>query len=233
MDAVFFDIDDTLYDQAQPFAYAVHRVLGPIEGADDNALFMASRKHSGEVFAAFANGERPTREIYVRRMERTLAEFGVSIDRATAEKIQYVYSLSSDRAMSLSADMLACLALCAAACPLGVITNGTGPRQRGKLRILEADRFFEPKNVFISDELGMAKPHPEIFRYACDHMGAALERSLFIGDSFENDVVGANNVGLPVIWFNRRKRPLPANEAAPRWTVESDAELLALLKTIL
>ena len=25
---VFFDIDDTLYDQAQPFAYTVHAVYG-------------------------------------------------------------------------------------------------------------------------------------------------------------------------------------------------------------
>lgn len=48
-----------------------------------------------------------------------------------------------------------------------------------------------------------------------------------------NDVAGARNVGLPVVWFNRRKRPLPAGEAAPKWTVESDAELLALLRAIL
>ena len=54
VDVVFFDIDDTLYDQAKPFAYAVRRVCGDIPGASDVALYDASRTHSGPIFAAFS-----------------------------------------------------------------------------------------------------------------------------------------------------------------------------------
>ena len=54
VDMVFFDIDDTLYDQAKPFAYAVRRVCGDLPGASDAALYDASRRHSGAIFAAFS-----------------------------------------------------------------------------------------------------------------------------------------------------------------------------------
>ena len=43
-DAVFFDLDDTLYDQAQPFAYAVEKVVGPIPHATAADLFDTSRR---------------------------------------------------------------------------------------------------------------------------------------------------------------------------------------------
>ena len=60
-DAVFFDLDDTLYDQAQPFAYAVEKVVGPIPHATAADLFDTSRRYSQEIFSALRNDQHPTR----------------------------------------------------------------------------------------------------------------------------------------------------------------------------
>lgn len=233
MDVVFFDIDDTLYDQGQPFAYAVHKVYGRLPGVSDEQLFVASRKHSTEVFAAFAHGQRPTREIYTRRMIGTFKEFGIDISPELALRIQLAYANSSDVAMSLSGDMAATLDLCKAACQLGIITNGTVSRQKGKLLLLGINRWIAWEHVFISDALGMAKPDPAIFEHACATMGAKPQNCLFVGDSYDNDVLGAKAAHMPVVWFNRRKNAKPAAGPDPEWTVTDDRQLLNLMKTLL
>lgn len=233
MNVVFFDIDDTLYDQGQPFAYAVHKVYGPLPDVSDEELFKASRKHSTEVFAAFAAGKRPTPEIYTRRMIGTFAEFGIDISRETALRIQMAYTTSSDAAMSLSGDMAATLDLCSRTCRLGVITNGTVARQKGKLMLLSIHRWIPWENVFISDALGVAKPDPAIFEHACNQMHVKPQDCLFVGDSYDNDVMGAVAAHMPVVWFNRRHNDKPVGGPDPNWTVTTDRQLLDLMRELL
>lgn len=62
------------------------------------------------------------------------------------------------------------------------------------------DHCFEA--VIISSEIGIRKPRPEIFLAACEKIGVAPAECLFIGDSFENDVVGAKRLGMDVAWIN-------------------------------
>lgn len=239
MDVVFFDIDDTLYDQAQPFCYAVHTVVGQVPATDDQ-LFASSRRHSEEVFAALAAGKRPTDAMYVRRMQETLADAGVPIDVPTARQLQHIYATTSGEAMSLYPGMERVLDLCSWHAKVGVISNGRGPRQRDKLRILHMDRWVGADQVFISNELGVAKPDPAIFRLACERMQTSPERCLYVGDSLASDVAGAKAAGMPVVWFHHRdslvpadRRATPSPEAAPDWTVTNSEELLDLLRRLL
>lgn len=232
-DTVFFDIDDTLYDQAQPFAYAVHKVYGKVPGATDAQLFEASRMHSTQVFAAFSRGELPTDAIYTRRMVDTLADFGVNISNELALKIQRAYESDTSQSMSISPLMQQCLDRSRSSCRVGIITNGAERRQQGKLHLLHAEQWIDPDAVFISDALGMAKPDPAIFRFACSQTETRPENCLYVGDSYGNDVVGARDAGMPVVWFNRRQRTRPANGPTPTWEVANDQELLALLERIL
>ena len=126
VDVVFFDIDDTLYNQAKPFAYAVRRVCGDLPGATDAALYDASRRHSGPIFAAFSARRTPSTEEYALRMQQTLGDFGVSINHETAVEAQRVYADESGVAMSLSPAMASCLDACRSRARLGVgvISNG-------------------------------------------------------------------------------------------------------------
>lgn len=213
MDVVFFDIDDTLYNQAEPFGYAVRSVLGSVPATDDE-LFDASRRHSGEVFAAFAAGGHPSVAVYVRRMQATLAEFGVNVSAETARRLQWVYATSSGKAMHLSPAMRQVLETCHAHARVGVISNGREKQQMEKIEILGIDRWVEPGAVFISEALGIAKPDPAIFLHACGTLGTVPERCLYVGDSLTNDVPGANAAGMPVVWFHHRDAS-PAGTSAP------------------
>ena len=56
-----------------------------------------------------------------------------------------------------------------------------------------------------SDEVGVAKPYPEIFLHALRQLGVDPENAMFVGDRLETDVQGAASVGMTTVqalWFN-------------------------------
>lgn len=50
--------------------------------------------------------------------------------------------------------------------------------------------------MVISSEIGVEKPNPEIFRHALKHANVSAEQSLYVGDNYYDDVVGAAQAGI-------------------------------------
>ncbi|MDR5640246.1 MULTISPECIES: HAD family hydrolase [unclassified Thermosynechococcus] len=86
--------------------------------------------------------------------------------------------------------------------PLRVVSNFDS-RLYGVLEALGLAPFF--KEVWISSEVGAAKPNRLIFERAVTPY--ATSQVWHIGDSWEDDVLGAQGAGLQAIWL-RRDRPL-------------------------
>lgn len=82
--------------------------------------------------------------------------------------------------------------------PAGLLTNGPGNRQRPKVRSLGLGERLDP--VVYAGDLSRRKPHADPFERALADLGAAPERTLYVGDSLAYDVAGAHNAGLPVAW---------------------------------
>lgn len=224
---VLFDLDDTLYDQAVPFARAVRAVAGPVEGATDEDLYAASRAHSGEIFAAYGEGRDPTDAMYARRMIATLADFDRAISADEALAIQRRYMARDANPIELSAPMRALLNdLAARGVRLGVVTNGNGERQRVKARQLGLSRWMSAGAIVVSEDVGLAKPDPAIFALGARRIGVPAAACAFVGDSIATDVRGAQAAGMTAVWVNRRDAPLPAG--ATFAMARTDADLRAL-----
>jgi putative hydrolase of the HAD superfamily len=58
--------------------------------------------------------------------------------------------------------------------------------------------------VWASAYAGCNKPHPGIFFQALVQMGLSAGRTLYVGDSYAHDVVGARNAGLDVVLLDRK-----------------------------
>lgn len=114
---------------------------------------------------------------------------------------------------------------------MGVISNGRKELQAEKLGILGIARWVSPGAVFVSQAVGLAKPDPALFDYACDHLGTTPGRCIYVGDAWDTDVVGACAAGMPCVWLNRRgrMRPQDARGVSPTWEVGSEEELRALI----
>lgn len=110
---------------------------------------------------------------------------------------------------------------------MGIITNGFTALQQARLeRAGFIDRFAF---VVISEQVGVAKPHPAIFEHALGLMGnPARERVMMVGDNPDSDILGGINAGLATCWLNADGRQAPAG-IQPDWTVASLAELQARL----
>jgi HAD superfamily hydrolase (TIGR01549 family) len=121
--------------------------------------------------------------------------------------------------------------------------------ERGYPIGLVADGFTDTfRNVFaqhglldlfsvmaISEQVGVMKPDPRIFRTALDALGireADYGRVIMVGNHLGRDIKGANGLGLVSVWlrWSPRRSKVPANASeVPAHAIEEPMELLDLL----
>jgi putative hydrolase of the HAD superfamily len=106
---------------------------------------------------------------------------------------------------------------------MAVISNADGRIEDVLRRCGIADCF---RTITDSGLVGYEKPHPEIFRQALEAMGAAPQESLYVGDVYSVDYLGATGAGMRAILMDvpgaYREKGLPR--------VESLEELQATLR---
>ncbi len=91
---------------------------------------------------------------------------------------------------------------------LGIITNGFVDLQEIRLERTGLRSFFDL--LVISEQVGFAKPDPEIFSFALTQMGRPDPRKvLMIGDNPHSDILGGTRAGLDTLWVNPKKTPRP------------------------
>lgn len=61
----------------------------------------------------------------------------------------------------------------------------------------------------LSYELAVAKPDRKIFATLCNRLGCRPMRVLMVGDSWEADVMGGSQYGLPTIFIDRQNKSDP------------------------
>jgi putative hydrolase of the HAD superfamily len=93
---------------------------------------------------------------------------------------------------------------------LHLITNGFAEVQWIKIENSGLKPFFE--HIIISEEVGTQKPDKAIFEIAMNRAATHAEECIMIGDNYNTDIVGAQNVGMDQVFFNptknRKKQPV-------------------------
>jgi putative hydrolase of the HAD superfamily len=93
---------------------------------------------------------------------------------------------------------------------LGIVSNAFDPGwllHRDLEQMGIAERI---DHAVFSSEVGMRKPHPEIFERALDALEVAPGDALFVGDRLYEDVRGAAQIGMTTvqaIWFRADEHP--------------------------
>ena len=73
------------------------------------------------------------------------------------------------------------------------------------------DRYID--GVFVSEDMGVAKPDAAFFDICLERIGEPHETCIMIGDSLTSDMLGAKNAGLESVWF------MPAGRSSSCMTV--------------
>ena len=170
--------------------------------------------------------EVPSRE----RFRRALVLVGLDDCRApaVAEQLSLVHMAYLASTTRLPAGHRTVLQTLAARYRLGLISNfDHEPTARRVLAAHGIEGCFEV--MVISDGFGRRKPHPSIFHAALRDLGVSAGDAVYVGDSVTDDVIGAANAQLAVVWINPKGEPLPPGTPQPYAVISGLGELPALL----
>lgn len=225
---LIFDLDDTLYEQTTPFIKAFEKNIEH-DDLPVLAIHKRTREISDEVFDQTESGALDVRDMHVYRLQKAFEEHGVTLSREDALQFQDDYrdnQYKIEYAPRIEDIFRYCLAH---KIEIGIITNGPSEHQRSKLRQLEIERWIDDKHIVISSEVEIAKPSVEIFKRAEATFSELDTQTYYIGDSYENDVIGAKAYGWKSIWINKKEFAIPKGGVQPDYTVENYDELLEVI----
>ncbi|WP_114496642.1 HAD family hydrolase [Fontibacillus phaseoli] len=229
--AVFFDVDDTLYDHLIPFHQALEHVLGTGEDFPYASAYHRMRYYSDKLSADA--GGTPTHgsqlhEMRTRRFILSLAEFGVTLTGTQAAEIQSQYLRCQFKIQLFDGVRSLLTGLMDQGVTVGLITNGPPEHQMRKIRALGLNDLIPPERIFISGAVGWTKPDRQLFHHVADKLNLAPAACYYVGDSWRNDVVGAVDAGWNVLWFNHRGAT-PETDHRPHYTTSSYSEIAKIL----
>ena len=214
--AVFFDMDDTIFDHALTCRDALARVRR------DWPLF--GRRPAVEVWRQYT---RLLEEIHAevvlgrldpmaarRRRFRLLARFcGGEISEEEAAECSRQYRGHYQALRRAVPGVGSLLRRLHGRVEVGVVSNNQTTEQEEKLAFLGFDRWVD--HLVVSEEVGVAKPDPRIFEVALARASASPEQAVMVGDSWANDVLGARGARIGAVWFNRFAAPPPGPFRVP------------------
>ena len=217
--AVFFDLDDTLFDHtltsrgavgvARRSVPALRRVpLARLVGEYQQLLQAGWRR--------VVRGRTSPDEARVDRWRQLVALHVGRCSVADARALSRAYARAYRTIRRPIPGAVGLVRRVAERSAVAIVTNGIATQQREKLRFLGLQGAVD--HLIVSDEVGTMKPARPIFRAALRATSARPEESVMIGDSWSNDVLGAREAGIRPIWFNRFHLPRPADADGIRQT---------------
>ncbi len=209
--AVLFDLDDTLIDFQYSRRHGLRAVQELLPALAPVRLEELELVHDEQLHANYLrtlDGSLSDDEARLERMRGICGRYGLRPDEGRIAEAAAAYARGQQSNARLVPGVPGLLEALRGRVKIGVVTNGPSARQRGKLESFGI-RPDGLDALAISGEVGAAKPDPAIFRHALAALGAAPERVTMVGDSWENDILGALGSSMAAVWLNRYRLTCP------------------------
>jgi len=221
--AILFDLDDTLYDEMQFVKggfKAVSLRISKNNNIDQNAVYQVLL----DVLEKHRRG---------RTFDIALEKLGLYNERLIPELVN-IYRAHKPT-LSLYPEVRAVLSMLKSqGYKLGLITDGNVEVQRKKVETLKVRNFFGC--MVFSDEYGIEKqkPHPLPYRKAMEELKVTAEEVIYVGDNPYKDFVTAKKLGITTVRIMRGRykdiRLADDNEA--EYQIKSLDEILTIIRKI-
>ena len=197
-DAIFFDIDDTLFDSTLMSQTARRNAIRAIREAgleiDEDEAFKLLMK----IVKKYGSN-------YNEHFNRLLEELGFEAHPKLIAAAVVAYHSEKHALLRPFPDVVLTLLRTMKSFKLGIISDGRAEKQWEKLIYLGIQHFFDV--VIINELRGNWKPDSHGFREAMDKLNLTNpERIIYIGNKIEADIVGANKVGMVSVLFDPKKQ---------------------------
>lgn len=203
--AVLFDLDDTLFDHARATRVALAAVQEGDVALRHWSLEELDRRHRvvletwhQEVLA----GRTTIARARVSRFAELVRAAGGedSVDRAPALAARY-RSTYETAWYTVTGAVPLVQAVVARGLKVAVVTNNVLVEQQVKLARCGLTELVDA--LVTSEEVGLQKPDPAIFRAALGRLGVSASEAVMVGDAWATDIEGARRAGVRAVWLNR------------------------------
>jgi len=229
--AVFFDLDDTIFDHARATRVALAAVRDTEPAFAGWSLDELDRRHRlvleawhQEVLA----GRATIDQARVARFGELIVAAGGPDDGDRASTLAAAYrSVYTTTWFTVPGAIALVEAIRARDIAVAIVTNNVLVEQQLKL-----DRCgltsLRPTLV-TSEEIGQQKPAAAIFQAALDRVGVTADEAVMVGDAWATDIEGARRAGIRPVWLNRFRQRSPDTTVAELRTFEPLEQALAVV----
>ena len=205
--ALFLDWDDTIGDwagaehKALQDIYAHYRLDALYPSFED--YLNAYKPYNLELWTRYGQGEITKEWLHFQRFYKPIERLEARGERLEelAHEMGAEFLRLTNKYFSVLPGAAEVVRELAKHYPLTIISNGFKEVQYYKFAHSGlADCFAY---TIISEEVGINKPQPEIFRIALQMNGVTADEAVMIGDSYSSDIQGAKNAGIDQIWLHQ------------------------------
>lgn len=208
---LFFDLDHTLWDfdknageaLTELFEIYKFRELG-ISSSDTFIEIYTKNNH--QLWSQYHMGEITKDQLRAARFINTFTDLGIESSLFPLQFEEDYLNLCPQKT-NLFPYAIEVLEYLQNKYVLHLISNGFKKASETKVATTGIAKYFS--QIIISENIGVHKPHPEIFNYALAGALAEKSESIMIGDSIEADIRGAQNFGIDAIFFNPNRVNTP------------------------
>ena len=213
-DAVLFDLDGTLCHRNQD-----------TDAIYANAFEQVGEEPFGEPTALWAALDGPPdHDDWLGYIGAGFARLAAQHGRTDVDPLALAEALNEfvdDTAVTLLPGAEHALESAAEIGPVGMVTNGPKDRQQAKLEALNIVHRFDV--IVYGAELSRRKPHTVPFERSLAELDLVPAQVLYVGNSLEYDVAGAQNAGLSAAWL--RGTDDDAGAYDPEYVLDSLSDL--------
>jgi 2-haloacid dehalogenase len=222
---LLFDADDTLFDFRRAETDALRDTFADAGITCEPAWHEVYRLVNARAWRELERGYLTSARMRVVRFEQLFAEIACDLEPVAFGE-RYLQHLA--RQATLVDGALQLLEAVRDTHDIAIITNGLAEVQRPRLARSAIGPWIA--HLFISEELGAAKPDPAYFEAVFERIGRpALGDMLVVGDSPTSDIAGGAAAGLDTCWFNPHAETWHGG-TAPTYEIRRLAQLLPILK---
>ena len=195
---LLFDADDTLFDYPLAETKALRSTFEQFGQVYRSEYLRIYQVFNRQVWGEFERGETSAAELRLKRFHMLFQETGIPLDPQEFS-LRFLENLA--QGCDLLPGAVEVLKAVSHRQHIGLVTNGLKEVQRTRLELSAIRSYFE--KIFISDEMGVAKPAAGFFEAVFREIGNPPKSEvLIVGDSLSSDMQGGINYGIDTCWFN-------------------------------
>jgi putative hydrolase of the HAD superfamily len=229
--AIFFDLDNTLYDYNSSSDYSKNKVfsylLNRYPHLKREDILSSYEKIIQEAV------EEETKGLYdawdrQKRFSKLLLYLGIK-DDGLSKRLVTIFAEARTESSKPYPDARDVLSKLGEKYVLGIITNGPSVYQREEISLLKLKTYFS--HILISEEVGFRKPTEEIFQIAVKKACCRPEEAVMVGDNPRTDIKPAKKLGMETVLFDPENKFTKENlalEERPEYLIRQFTELLNL-----